>query len=105
MGNTVWVAAQGPLWSSGGQRGIYKTTDGGQTWEQTLGDDEWTGAASLIIDPRDPDVLYAATWQHHRTVAAWMGGGPKSGIHKSVDGGDSWTELTSELPEGNMGKI
>lgn len=103
--NTVWVAAQGPLWSSGGQRGIYKTTDGGDNWIQTLGDDEWTGAASLVIDPRNPDVLYAATWQHHRTVAAWMGGGPKSGIHKSVDGGDTWTELESGLPEGNMGKI
>ena len=101
----VWVASQGPLWSKGGDRGVYKTIDGGQTWKKVLGGGEWTGAASLVIDPRDPDVLYAATWQHHRTVAAYMGGGPESGIHRSTDGGETWEELTEGLPEGNMGKI
>jgi len=103
--DTVWVAAQGPLWSSGGQRGVYRTTDGGESWEQVLEIGEWTGATDLVIDPRDPDVLYAAAWQRHRTVAAYMGGGPNSGIYRSDDGGDNWQELTKGLPEGNMGKI
>jgi photosystem II stability/assembly factor-like uncharacterized protein len=103
--DVVWVAAQGPLWSKGGQRGVYKTTDGGETWTRTLGDDEWTGATDLLIDPRDPDVLYAATWQRHRTVAAYLGGGPGSGIHRSRDGGETWEELTTGLPTSNLGKI
>ncbi|WP_088340204.1 VPS10 domain-containing protein [Robiginitalea sediminis] len=103
--DVVWVAAQGPLWKKGGQRGVYKTTDGGATWTQVLGNDAWTGATDLIIDPRDPQVLYAATWDRHRTVAALMGGGPGTGIHKSTDGGETWEELTSGLPKSNMGKI
>ncbi|NCZ64532.1 MAG: glycosyl hydrolase, partial [Cellvibrionales bacterium] len=103
--NTVWVAVQGPLWTKGGQRGFFMTTDGGETWEKTLGGGEWTGVSDIKVDPRNPDVLYAATWQHHRTVAAYMGGGPESGIHKSTDGGRTWTELKTGLPEGNKGKI
>lgn len=103
--NTVWVAAQGPLWNSGGDRGVYMTTDGGKRWKRVLGDSQWTGATDLLIDPRDPNVLYAATWQRHRTVAAYMGGGPESGIHKSTDGGLTWTKLKHGLPQGNMGKI
>ena len=71
----------------------------------TLSDGPYTGATDLLIDPRNPDRLYAAMWQHHRTVAAYIGGGPESGLWKSEDGGDTWTELTSGLPEGNMGKI
>ncbi len=101
----VWVAAQGPLWNKGGERGIYKTTDGGATWVRTLGDEEWVGATDIVMDPRDPDVLYAATWQRHRNVAAYMGGGPGSGIHKSTDGGENWTKLKGGLPSGNVGKI
>jgi len=101
----VWVAAQGPLWSKGGERGVYMTTDGGAKWERVLGDNEWTGATELLIDPRDANVLYAATWQRHRTVAAYLGGGPKSGIHKSTDGGKTWEKLKTGLPNGNMGKI
>ncbi|MGB5654664.1 MAG: glycosyl hydrolase [Robiginitalea sp.] len=103
--DVVWVAAQGPLWNKGGERGVYKTTDGGTTWNRVLGNDEWTGATDLIIDPRDPSVLYAATWDRHRTVAALMGGGPGSGIHKSTDGGETWVKLTTGLPKSNMGKI
>ena len=103
--DVVWVAAQGPLWSKGGERGIYKTSDGGTTWTQVLGNNEWTGATDLLLDPRDPQVLYAATWDRHRTVAAYMGGGPGSGIHKSIDGGETWTELTQGLPTSNLGKI
>ncbi len=103
--DVVWVAVQGNLWAEGGERGLYKTTNGGKDWERTLGDDQWTGVTDLIIDPRDPNVLYAATWQRHRTVAAYYGGGPNSGLHKSVDGGETWTKLTQGLPKGELGKI
>ncbi len=101
----VWVAAQGPLWSSGGQRGLYYTGDGGETWHQALGNTEWTGATDVVIDPRNPDRIYAATWDRHRTVAALMGGGPGSGIWKSEDGGESWKRLSTGLPDGPLGKI
>ena len=103
--NTIWVASQGPLWSAGGERGVFKTTDGGETWENTLAAGEFTGATDMMIDPRNPDRLYAAMWQHHRTVAAWVGGGPESGIWISEDGGETWDELEKGLPKGNMGKI
>lgn len=103
--DTVWVAAQGPLWSAGGERGVYKTSDGGGSWKRVLGDDEWTGVASLVMDPRDSQRLYAATWQRHRTVAAYMGGGAGSGLHRSVDGGETWEALSHGLPETHMGKI
>ena len=96
--DVVWVAAQGPLWTAGGERGLYKTTDGGTTWTKVLGDEEWVGVTDMVIDPRDPDVLYAATWQRHRTVAAYMGGGPGTGIHKSTDGGETWIELKKGIP-------
>ena len=101
----IWVAAQGPLWSKGGERGLYKSIDGGKTWKRTLEIDEWTGATDLLIDPRDPNVLYCATWQRQRTVAAYMGGGPGSGIYKSVDGGEGWEKLKGGLPSSTMGKI
>jgi photosystem II stability/assembly factor-like uncharacterized protein len=103
--NTIWAVSQGPLWTSGGQRGVYKSIDGGTTWKQTLGDSEWIGATDLVIDPRNPDVLYAASWQRHRTVAAYVGGGPGSGLHKSIDGGDTWTKLKKGIPGSNLGKI
>ncbi|UOB17390.1 WD40/YVTN/BNR-like repeat-containing protein [Abyssalbus ytuae] len=101
----IWVAAQGPLWSKGGDRGLYKSTDGGETWIKTLGDKEWIGVTDIVIDPRNPDQLYAATWQRHRTVAAYMGGGPGSGIYKSTDGGETWEKLEKGLPTSWMGKI
>lgn len=103
--DVVFVAVQGPLWSKGGERGFYKTTDGGATWNQTLGNNEWTGVTDILIDPRNPDVLYAATWDRHRTVAAYMGGGPGSGIHRSLDGGETWEKLSSGIPNSNLGKI
>jgi len=104
-GDVIWVAAQGPLWNSGGERGLYLSTDGGKSWEHTLGDSEWVGVTDIVIDPRDPSVLYAATWQRHRNVAAYMGGGPGTGLHKSVDGGRTWTALTQGIPKSNLGKI
>ncbi len=103
--NVVYVAAQGPLWSKGGERGLYKTVDGGTTWKHVLGDNEWVGVTDLLMDPRDPDLMYAATWQRHRTVAAYMGGGPGSGIHRSRDGGETWQELKGGIPTSNLGKI
>lgn len=71
----VWVAVQGPLWNKGGERGLYKTTTGGKNWFKVLGDNDWTGVTEVVMDPRNPDCLYAATWQRHRNVAAYMGGG------------------------------
>ncbi len=103
--DVVWVAAQGPLWNSGGERGLYKSIDGGNTWRKTLGDDEWVGVTDIVTDPRNADVMYAATWQRHRTVAAYMGGGPGTGIHKSTDGGETWKELKNGIPGSNKGKI
>lgn len=102
----VWVSAQGPLWSGGGERGLYKTTDGGDTWKQVLTPaDKWTGVTSLLIDPRNPDKLYAATWARQRSIAVYVGTNEGAGIHTSDDGGETWTELKTGLPEGNMGKI
>jgi photosystem II stability/assembly factor-like uncharacterized protein len=103
--NIIWVAAQGPLWNKGGERGVYKSSDGGKTWKRTLGDAEWVGATDMVIDPRNPDLIYAATWQRHRNVAAYMGGGPGTGIHRSRDGGETWEKLTNGIPKSNMGKI
>ena len=103
--NTVYVAAQGPLWSQGGDRGLFKTTDGGQTWEKLLGDDEYTGVNEVVLDSTRPDTLYAATHQRFRNVAALINGGPGSGIHKSTDGGKTWRKLAQGLPEEDMGKI
>ncbi|WP_411030765.1 VPS10 domain-containing protein [Spongiimicrobium sp. 3-5] len=102
--NIIWAAVQGPLWSKGGERGLYKSTDGGNTWNKTLGDNQWTGVTDLVINPKNPDVLYAATWQRHRTVAAYLGGGPGSGLHKSTDGGETWQKLTEGIPKSNLGK-
>ena len=101
----IWVASQGPLWSNGGERGVYKSIDGGKSWQQTLGDSEWVGATDLLIDPRNSNLLYAATWQRHRTVAGYLGGGPGTAIYKSNDGGDNWIKLKKGLPKSNMGKI
>ena len=104
-GNVVYVAAQGPLWSAGGDRGLYKTTDGGANWEKILGGGEYTGVNEVFMDPRDSNVLYASTHQRFRTVAALVNGGPESGIHKSTDGGETWRELTNGVPKVDKGKI
>jgi len=103
--NIIWVAAQGPLWTKGGERGFYKTIDGGKTWKKTLGDDEWVGVTDIAVDPRNPDLIYAATWQRHRNVAAYLGGGPGTALYRSYDAGETWEKLINGLPKSNMGKI
>ena len=101
----VWVAAQGPLWAAGGDRGVYKTLDGGKTWKQVLKVDDWTGANEVHLDPHDPHTLYASTYQRHRKVWTLVDGGPGSAIYKSTDDGETWTKLTNGLPAGEMGRI
>ena len=103
--NIVWVAAYGPVWSAGGERGVYKTTDGGKTWTKTLEISEHTGIAEIAIDPENPDILYASAHQRRRREWTYIGGGPESGLHKSVDGGITWKEINSGLPKGKMGRI
>ncbi len=103
--NVVYVAAMGPLWSEGGERGVYKTTDGGTTWEQALKIDEHTGAADLVMDPRNPDVLYAAAQQRRRHVFTYVGGGPSSGMYKTTDGGKTWEKANNGLPTVDIGRI
>ena len=103
--NVVYVAAQGPLWSEGGERGLFKTLDGGQTWENILSDGPYTGVNEVVMDPRDPDVLYASTHQRYRSVAALINGGPETAIYKTTDAGANWRKLEQGLPEEDMGKI
>lgn len=103
--NVVFVAAEGPLWSSGGERGLYKTTDGGKTWNLALGIDADTGITDIEFNTSNPDVIYAATYQRRRHTWSLLAGGPKSGIYKSMDNGESWLEVTTGLPKGDMGKI
>ncbi len=97
--DVVYVAAQGQLYGPNPERGIFKTTDGGETWDKVLYIDDLTGCAELSMDPVDPDVLYAAMWEHQRLPWKVISGGPGSGLYKSTDGGDTWQELTEGLPE------
>jgi photosystem II stability/assembly factor-like uncharacterized protein len=101
----VYVAAYGPVWSEGGERGVYKTTDGGATWTCIKEVSAYTGCNDLIMDPRDPDVLYAAFHQRMRKVFTYIGGGPESALYKSTDGGATWTKLGGGLPGGDVGRI
>jgi len=103
--DVVWVAAQGPLWSSGGERGLYKTTDGGESWKLVLEISKDTGVTDIAFDPRDPDTVYAAAWQRRRHVWTMTSGGPESALYKTTDGGKSFRKLTRGLPEGDLGRI
>ena len=101
----VFVAAEGSAWGPGGDRGLYRTEDGGETWDKVLDISEHTGVNNVLIDPRDPRIMYATSEQRRRHVHTKIGGGPESGIWKSTDGGNSWRELKKGLPGGDMGGI
>jgi photosystem II stability/assembly factor-like uncharacterized protein len=101
----VLVAAQGPLWNDGGDRGLYRTLDGGTTWERILEIDEHTGVNEFVVDPRNPDIIVASSYQRRRHVWVLINGGPGSGIHKSTDRGKTWTEISVGLPSDHMGRI
>lgn len=103
--NKIYVAAIGPLWNSGGDRGVYASEDGGKTWKATLTVDKYTGVTDLVMDPRNPDVLYAAAYQRARHVFTYLGGGPGSGLYKSVDGGMTWDKINNGLPTVEIGRI
>ncbi|MFT7474258.1 MAG: photosystem II stability/assembly factor-like uncharacterized protein [Verrucomicrobiales bacterium] len=103
--DVVYVAAEGPLWSSGGERGLYKTADGGQSWERVLFVDDDTGITSAVFAPDDADLITVATYQRRRRVWSFVGGGPGSGIHYSTDAGVTWSEASKGLPKGEMGRI
>lgn len=103
--NIIWVAAYGPVWSNGGERGVYKSTDGGDTWTCVKQVSDYTGCNELVMDPRNPNVLYAAFHQRQRKVFTYIGGGPESGLFKTTDGGETWTPLKGGLPGGDVGRI
>ncbi|MEP5763682.1 MAG: glycosyl hydrolase [Halieaceae bacterium] len=103
--NHVLVAAQGPLWSEGGDRGLYKTLDGGQSWELILEIDPHTGVNEFVVDPRNFDNIVASSYQRRRHVWVLINGGPGSAIHKTSDGGKSWQKISAGLPKDNMGRI
>jgi len=103
--DVAYVAAAGNLWKANVDRGVFKTTDGGKTWNKVLYVDSLTGATDLVMDPSNPDVLYAAMYQHLRTPWGYNGGGPGSAIYKTTDGGATWNKLTNGIPEGDKGRI
>ncbi|TAK37259.1 MAG: glycosyl hydrolase, partial [Lysobacteraceae bacterium] len=103
--NTVWVASQGPLFSEGGERGLYKTTDGGATWTASLTISKDTGISDIAFDPSNPDIIYAGSYQRRRHVGQMVGGGPEGGIWKTMNGGKNWTKLSAGLPKGDVGRV
>lgn len=103
--DVVYVAAQGNLWKDGGERGLYKTVDGGKSWERILHITENTGISDIIFDPQNPDILLVSSYQRRRHVGKLVAGGPNGGIWKSTDAGKSWTQLKNGLPGGDLGRI
>ncbi len=104
-GKTVYACALGHLWNSNTERGVYKTTDAGKTWNKVLSRNDSTGCAEMAMDPQDPAVLYAAMWDVRREPHNFRSGGPGSGLFKSTDAGATWHELRKGLPEGDLGRI
>ncbi|HWP72236.1 MAG TPA: sialidase family protein, partial [Gemmatimonadaceae bacterium] len=103
--NVVYVAAVGPLWAPGGERGLFKTSDGGNTWTNTKAISQFTGFTEVVMDPLNPDVLYAASYQRERRAYSFLPAGPETAIWKTTDGAKTWTKLTSGLPTGELGRI
>jgi len=103
--NVIYVATPGPLWKGGGDRGLYKSTDGGKTWNSLIKVGEYTGVSDLIMDPRNPDILLAATHQRQRTYYTLIHGGPESALWRSTDAGKNWNKVTSGIPPGELGRI
>ncbi|OFW06126.1 MAG: hypothetical protein A3H96_23960 [Acidobacteria bacterium RIFCSPLOWO2_02_FULL_67_36] len=103
--STVYVAAQGPLWSAGGERGLYRTTDGGATWTRVLHVSDDTGISDIVFAPKKPDTIYASSYQRRRAVGQMIGGGPEGGIYKTTDAGKTWTKLKDGLPKDDVGRI
>ncbi len=103
--NTVYVAAQGPLWGPGGDRGLYKTADGGKTWKKILSISDNTGVTDVVIDPQTPETLYAASYQRRRHIWTLINGGPESALYKSTDAGATWNKLKAGLPTTELGRI
>ena len=101
----VYVAAMGPLWGPGDERGLFRTRDGGTTWQKILYVDDTTGCVDIALDPADPSVIYAAMWQFRRSPDFFTSGGPGSGLYKSTDGGETWRRLDKDLPAGELGRI
>jgi photosystem II stability/assembly factor-like uncharacterized protein len=105
--NVAYVAALGTNWGENPERGVFKTTDGGKTWNKVLYVDEKTGCGDLVMDPSNPNKLIASMWQHRRWPWFFKSGGPGSGLYISIDAGDHWKKITHKdgLPEGDLGKI
>jgi photosystem II stability/assembly factor-like uncharacterized protein len=103
--DVVYVAAQGPVFRNGGDRGLYKTSDGGRTWTKILDGGEWAGVTDVVVDPRNPDVLIAAAWQRARRQWGYIAGGPQSSLQRSTDGGATWVRSQSGLPSEELGRI
>jgi photosystem II stability/assembly factor-like uncharacterized protein len=103
--DVVYVAAQGPLFSRGGDRGLFKTTDGGKTWKKVLDGGEWSGASDIALDPRNPDIVIATTWQRFRRQWGYIAGGPQSGLWRSTDAGATWKKSQTGLPTEDLGRI
>jgi len=105
--NTVYIGAIGSPWGEHPERGVFKTTDGGKNWTKSLFVDNKTGVAELIMDPNNPNKLFAAMWQHRRKPWTFTSGGPGSGLYMTTDGGNNWKELGPDdgLPKGDLGRI
>ncbi len=102
---TMYVGVLGALWGESEDRGVYKTTDGGATWEKIFYVDENTGCTELIMDPQNPSIMYASFWEHRRTAWSFNSGGTKSALYKSTDGGKTWNKIHNGIPEGKLGRM